>query len=47
MQEFKNLRTDEFGGVEAEWTLPPDARLGIYYVSIKGEVPNGGIQFRV
>ena len=47
VQEFKNLRTDEFGGVEAEWTLPPDARLGIYYVSIKGEVPNGSIQFRV
>jgi len=30
VQEFKDLRTDEFGGVEVEWTLPPDARLGVF-----------------
>ena len=47
VQEFKKLRTDEFGGVEVEWTLPPDARLGNYYVRIAGKVPGGSVQFRV
>ena len=47
VQEFKKLRTDEFGGVEVEWTLPPDARLGSYYVRIAGAVPDGAVRFRV
>ena len=47
VHELKNLRTDEFGGVEGEWILPPDARLGGYQIFLQGEVPRGGIQFRV
>mgnify|MGYP001217685684 CR=1 FL=1 len=47
VEELKNLRTDEFGGVEGEWILPLDARLGVYQVYLKGEVPGGAIQFRV
>jgi uncharacterized protein YfaS (alpha-2-macroglobulin family) len=47
VHEAKNLRTDEFGGVELEYELPADARLGQYYVHLKGEVPGGTIQFRV
>ena len=47
VQEFKNLRTDEFGGVEAEWELPADARLGMYHAVIKGELPGGSVRFRV
>ncbi len=47
VHDLKNLRTDEFGGVEGEWTLPADARLGRYQVYLKGEVPQGSIQFRV
>ncbi|MDG2486394.1 MAG: alpha-2-macroglobulin family protein [Roseibacillus sp.] len=47
VEELKNLRTDEYGGVEGEWMLPLDARLGVYQVYLKGEVPGGSIHFRV
>ena len=47
VHELKNLRTDEFGGVESEWELPEDARLGMYYAVIKGELPGGSVRFRV
>ena len=47
VHEVKNLRTDEFGGVELDYVLPADARLGQYYVHLKGDVPGGSVQFRV
>lgn len=43
----KNLRTDEFGGVEFEFDLPADAKLGQYWAHLKGALPNGSIGFRV
>ena len=45
--ELTNLRTDEFGGVEGEWSVPVDAMLGMYQVYLKGDVPSGSIHFRV
>ena len=47
VHEAKGLRTDEFGGVELEFELPEDARLGQYYVNIKSGVPHGNVRFRV
>lgn len=47
VHEAKNLRTDEFGGVEFDYELPADARLGLYNVYLKGGVPGGHLQFRV
>ena len=47
VHEAKGLRTDEFGGVELEFPLPEDARLGQYSVQIAGKVPGGNINFRV
>ncbi len=47
VHEAKNLRTDEFGGVEVDYELPADARLGLYTIQLKGSVPGGHAQFRV
>ncbi|NNC90331.1 MAG: alpha-2-macroglobulin [Akkermansiaceae bacterium] len=47
VHEVKNLRTDAWGGVEFDWELPEDARLGRYSVNLQGAVPGGGLTFRV
>jgi len=47
VHEFKNLRTDGFGGVEVEYELPEDARLGTYMARLDGSVPHGSLSFRV
>src|SRR5690606_4702355 len=40
----KSLKTDEYGGVAADFELPSDATLGQYYVQVVGV---GGANFRV
>ena len=47
LHTVKDLRTDEFGGVELDYELPEDARLGQYTVLIDGAIPPGNLKFRV
>lgn len=47
VHEAKNLNADDYGGVELEFELPEDAKLGEYFVRIEGSVPGGSINFRV
>lgn len=42
----KTLTTDAYGGVNADWEIPKDAGLGVYYLQVQVEYPDSRVAGR-